>query len=279
MSDEMISINDRGFLLGDGIFDTSMVLNSRMMFRDRHLKRLMDAAEALDIAVETNDVETAIDRAIEGVEAGRLRVSVSRPFDGSPGAPIRTQVTSLDATRQFQPVRAITSDIARLPGAPSAQYKTLSYIDNVEALRRALTKGADTALMLNAFGRPASGAMENLFILEDTKLVTPPTEEGVLAGTLRAWVLDEASEAGLTVEEATLSVERLASADAVFLTNSLRLIAPVWSLDDNTLLTKWPSALVDLAHHLLHAIKGQCEMRTPFGRPRYNDPLPGETAI
>jgi len=113
--------------------------------------------------------------------------------------------------------------------------KTLSYADNILASREAAAKGADEALMLNNAGRVASASIGNIFIVRGARLITPPGTEGVLGGITRRRVLEMASGLGLEAAEAPLSVGDLVSADAVFMTNSLRLASPVTELDGTAL--------------------------------------------
>lgn len=275
---DQISAQDRGFLLGDGVFDTSMVLNGKMMFRDRHLNRLAEAADALGLLLDRHALEHTLEREISPLEAARVRITLSRGI-GTPGPGAADQEPTclihahpLDVSRQFRPVTAMVSSIERARNAPSSRYKTLSYIDNVMALREATQHGAECSLMIGHDQSLICGASENLFLLRGKELITPPVETGAMAGTLRAWIMDEAPGLGLPVQEASITLAAALSADAVFLTNSLRLIAPVTAIGERQLGLHWPDLLTDLSHHLLHDLKRQCGGRTPFGRPKRGDP-------
>jgi branched-chain amino acid aminotransferase len=109
--------------------------------------------------------------------------------------------------------------------------KSLAYLDNILAARDAIAAGADDALFLNDAGQPACSTIANLFVIRGNELATPPVSEGVLAGTMRALILESAAAAGLHGEERSLSSSEMLEADAVFLTNSVRFLAPVVSLD------------------------------------------------
>lgn len=277
-----ISADDRGFLLGDGVFDTSMVLNGRMMFRQAHIDRLALSARALGLPHDLTELGHEIDAAIEGVEAARLRITLSRGvtspgLDSSlPDPTTLIRLHKLDLNRPFHPTSAILSDVMRSDHTPSSQHKTLSYIDNVMAQREAASKSAGCALMANRDGEIVCGASENVFVLEDKTLITPPLNAGALAGTLRRWVIEESGKLGLSIREEPLSDARLVNADAAFVTNSLRLVAPISRFGGIQLGTTWPDALVELAHHLLHDLKRQCGGRTPFGRPNKGQPYTGK---
>jgi branched-chain amino acid aminotransferase len=111
--------------------------------------------------------------------------------------------------------------------SPLSRIKALPYLDNVLALQEALGHGADEALLLNTQGRVACAAAANIFAIRGLRLETPPISDGALPGTMRALVLSLAHKLGLAPAEASLSVEDLAAADEVFLTNSIRGITPV----------------------------------------------------
>ncbi len=228
---------DRGLLLGDGVFETIAVINGKPLWLEEHLARLAKTAAELGIAADLVLIRKAI-AALPG-EAGAhvLRVTLTRGpaarglASGGDNPSLLATLDPLPRSFLLQPVRLATSAVRRNEFAPSSRLKTLSYADAIAAARQAAASGAGDALMLNTSGRAASSTIANLFLLRGQELVTPNLSQGILPGVMRRAVLDLAPGLGLDpVERAVLPVE-LASADAVFLTNSLRLIRPVTALD------------------------------------------------
>lgn len=245
-------LTDRGLLLADGVFDTSLVANGRVFLREAHLDRLMRDALALDIHCDRHTLEALMDEIVQDAGLFALRLTVTRGAGGrgligtSETAPtLLARLDALAPARQFSPVTLRTAAITRNPDSVTTRHKTLAYTDNIMAARHALQAGHDEALMLNTQGRIACASSANIFARFGKRIVTPPVSEGALAGVMRAWLLDALSRSGFDVAEAAISVSELANADQVFATNSLRLIAPVSRIDAQTYDDTHLGALVD----------------------------------
>lgn len=229
---------DRGLLLGDGVFDTALGVQGRVAFEAAHADRLTAAAEALGFSVERARIVAAM-RALAGTAPlAAIRTTLTRgpgprglapPAEPSPflfgsAAPARSPLF-------FAPLRLTLTSIARNETSPAARLKTLGYLDAVLAARDAQAQGFDEALFLNTGGRVACAGTGNFFGVFGGTLVTPPLEDGVLPGIVRAELLARiAPSLGLAVEERPLLPSDLQAAEALFVTNSLRLLAPVTAL-------------------------------------------------
>jgi branched-chain amino acid aminotransferase len=231
---------DRGLLLGDGVFDTLVAFDRVPFLGKRHLDRLVGHAAEIGIAIDPAAVRTAWS-AVLGRSPGRhaiLRTTVTRGraerglWPRKPGPPtVIVSAAPWTPALVGRPVRLATASIRRNRSSPTSRLKTLGYLDNILAARDATAVGADDALLLNDLERPACSTIANLFIINGGELATPPVSDGILPGTVRALVLENASAVGLRAEERSLSVSETLGADAVFLTNSVRFAAPVASLD------------------------------------------------
>jgi branched-chain amino acid aminotransferase len=126
----------------------------------------------------------------------------------------------------FAPVKLMTAKARRSEHSPASRHKTLSYIDNILAAREAAAADADDALMLNGAGRVACSTISNIILVSGASLKTPASSEGVLPGIVRGM---------LGAEEALIEPVDLSACEAVFLTNSIRLVRPVISLDGREL--------------------------------------------
>jgi len=254
---------DRGLLLGDGVFETMLAIDGVALWREAHLARMRSSAAELGIHFDAAKIAGAIDRLLTKAPPGGhvLRISLTR------GSSVRglagdgekpTVLAGLDPFSKgllFHPVRLATSTIRRNEHAPSSRLKTLSYIDNISAAREAVARGGDDALMLNTAGKVASSTISNLFLLKGDQLITPSLDQAVLPGIMRQALLDEATNLGFKCEERPVEPSELIQADAVFLTNSLRFMRPVTSLDSQLLGTRSLDPLVDV---LCYLAKQQC---------------------
>lgn len=235
-----VDLTDRGLTLGDGLFDTSLVRNGRVFQRQAHLDRLATSAAALAIPFDAKTATQALDALAESVGNGSIRLTLTRG-GGARGLalPEKPKPTLFGASfpppPAFQTINVVTTTIRRNETSPAARLKVLPYLDAILALREAKAQGADDVLFENTAGHVACFSVANVFAIFGDRLVTPRLEDGVLAGTIRALILARAKSIGLVAEERSVIRAELSRADAVFATNSLRLLAPCWMLDGRAL--------------------------------------------
>jgi len=229
-----VAASDRGLTLGDGLFETLPVFSGRPVFLKAHVARMIGGAAVLGISIDSNKLETAVTNLLKahGPLHGILRITMTRGA-GVRGLAGQGDKPTLLATLEpwvkgtlFAPVKLVTASVRRNQHSPASRLKTLSYIDNIFAAREAAASGADDALMLNGAGRVACSTISNLFMKSGTSLNTPTLSEGVLPGIVRGM---------LGAEETLIQPAHLLTCDAVFLTNSVRLVRPALSLDGREL--------------------------------------------
>ncbi|WP_342241717.1 aminotransferase class IV [Inquilinus sp. OTU3971] len=225
-----IDTADRGFTLGDGLFETIRVRDGAAVWLDRHLARLAEGSAVLGIPARFDDAALAeacaAVIAAEGIEAGVLRLTVSRGVGPRgvlpPAAPSPTVLIAGHAGLPPQgPVALVVArGTRRNQASPLSRVKSLNYLDAVLARREAADRGADDAVMLNTADRVAETTIANLFARIDGAWVTPPVAEGALPGIMRAEV-----QARLGATKRPLSVADLQRAEALLLTNALSIRA------------------------------------------------------
>ncbi|MDR3508816.1 MAG: aminotransferase class IV [Caulobacteraceae bacterium] len=238
---ETIASDDRGLLLGDGLFETVLAAGGRPVLFEAHLARLTRGCAVLglpapDPGVVADAVTQALDQA--GLAKARAAVRVTwtagsggRGLDRpEPPAP-RLIVTAAPSAPPTAPARLITARARRNDQSPASRLKTLSYLDNVLTRSEARAAGADEALMLNTRGHLACAAAANLFWIEGEALATPALSCGVLDGVLRGALIERALGAGIVVREVEVGPDALVSAQGLFITNSLIGLRPVSWLD------------------------------------------------
>ncbi len=258
-------LTDRGLTLGDGLFDTSLARNGRVFLRDAHLKRFAEGAAALGIPLKAEAAAQALDALAGSIGDGALRLTLTRG-SGARGLriPEHPQPVLFGAATPggfefiFSNLALATTPIRRNETSPSSRIKTLAYLDAILANRAAQTKGADEALFENTWGHVACAASGNLFALFGTRLMTPPLEDGVLPGTIRALILAQAKACGLEPAEESLPLAIWLKADAIFVTNSLRLLAPCRAIDGQAFASAAHPAVIKLQEALRAAVVAEC---------------------
>jgi branched-chain amino acid aminotransferase/4-amino-4-deoxychorismate lyase len=236
----MIETDDRGLLLGDGLFETVLWLEGLIDFA-AHARRLQRGCGVIGLpAPETEVLESAAIVAVRaaGLEGERAAVRLTwtagsggRGLDRPESMTPRLIVSAARSAPPTGPARLVTSDIARNDRSPASRLKAMAYLDNVLARRAARALGADAALMLNTRGEIACADAANLFWFEGAALVTPALACGVLDGITRAGVIVRARAAGLEVREVRTLRRTLDDATGLFLTSSLIGKRPVSHLD------------------------------------------------
>jgi branched-chain amino acid aminotransferase len=246
---EHLSAFDRGFLLGDAVFETLRARAGRATEMTQHLARLRTSAEGLGIALPASaeaDVASGIARLLKAEDLdgpdgdAAIRVTVSRgpfygrgllpPADAEPRPTVVVQawpVTPPPAGHLERGIRLITSAVRRDPSSPLAALKTTSRADYVYARLEAKRAGADDALFLTVDGHLSEATTANLFLVRGTRLATPSLASGILPGTTRDWILAWGSRVGLQPVEERLLPADLAAADEAFLSSSVAGILPV----------------------------------------------------
>ncbi len=238
-----ISPADRGFTLGDGLFETLRATAGTIHRLPAHLARLRHGAEVLGLPLPSLDWADALARtlAANGLTDAVLRLTVSRGAGPRgvlpPADPIPTVlIGAAPLPAPAPPARLIIATATRRnEHSPLCGIKSLNYLDNIIARQEAAQRGADDALLLNTAGRVAESTIANVFAVLDGALVTPPLAEGALPGVMRAAVLAEGAV------ERPLTPQDLERAQEIFLTSSLG-IRSVAGLGGRTLEARFPTA-------------------------------------
>ena len=242
-AEAVIPLADRGFLLGDGLFETVRVAGGKPFRLARHLERLGRGADFLKIKLpfSTADLVLFAAQLIQKNNAtdAVLRLTLTRGA-GTRGYSIHGAVTpTLAMTLHPLPARAggpprwslITSSFRIPAGDALAAFKTTSKILNVLARAEAEERGADEALLLNTNGEAAETAGGNLFWVYQGKICTAPLDCGVLPGITRTAVLEICESLGLETDQTAIKPEQLREAEGIFITQSAMGIVPVTSFD------------------------------------------------
>lgn len=230
-----IPADDRGFLLGDGLFETVRVYGGVPFRLEAHLDRLAEGAERLGIPLP-EALEGRVHRFLQtSPTEAALRITVTRgrgaDLAGSDAAEPRVALRAL-AVRPWDGVLTAALEGRLHEGGLSAGIKGLGYLERILALRGARERGADEALLRNTRGELVEGSVSNLLAVDSAGVLVAPGEEaGALPGITRGVVLDEAGRLGMTIHQRGIRPGEVRGLRELFLTSSIRELAPVLQVE------------------------------------------------
>jgi branched-chain amino acid aminotransferase len=248
--DAKISVYDHGLLYGDGVFEGIRSYGGKVFLLQEHLDRLWDSAKAiwLTIPISKDEMARAIADTLKanGIDDGYIRVIVTRGSGtlgldpnrcSDPQVIVIADKISLYPKEFYeQGLEIITvSTVRNHPAALSPRIKSLNYLNNILAKIEGLQAGCIEALMLNHKGEVAECTGDNIFLVRDGRMLTPPNEAGILEGITRKAVIDLAREDGIDVLEVPLTKHDVYIAAECFLTGTAAEVVPVVKVDSRTI--------------------------------------------
>jgi len=243
----VVSVFDHGLLYGDGVFEGIRAYNGRVFKLREHLDRLFNSARAimLDVSMTKKALEEAVLATLRAnhLKDAYIRLVVTRGEGDlgldprkclKPSIFIITDKISLYPQELYENgLSVVTSSIRRnIPEALNPCIKSLNYLNNVLAKAEASRQNAPEAIMLNREGYVAECTGDNIFVLKENTLVTPPTSAGALEGITRNIVMDIAkNKLKLLVKEELFTPYHVYIGDEVFLTGTAAEVIPVTEVD------------------------------------------------
>ncbi len=264
-----VSVFDHGLLYGDGVFEGIRAYNGRVFKLKEHIDRLFYSAKSilLEIPMSHAEVRRATVETCRKnkIRDGYVRLVVTRGVGTlglNPNRCKRGSVIVIAGKIQLYPpalyergMEIITVPTTRnLHSALNPAIKSLNYLNNILAKIEANNAGVEEAIMLNAEGFVAECTGDNLFIVKDGKLFTPPLSAGALYGITRGTVMDLAREAGHEVFEPNLTRYDVFNADECFLTGTGAEIIPVTKVDGRVIGTGKPGPITRKLENDYHAL-------------------------
>jgi branched-chain amino acid aminotransferase len=252
-----VSVFDRGFLLGDGVFETLRAYEGAIFRLEDHLDRLFKSALKVRLSVlyTRKEFSEILHKLLKKnrLKNALIRITISRG-EGEVGSVL---------SRSAEPTVVVLSRL--FSGYPPALYgkgvkiatvkdcrplypgiKSTSFQKNVLIKMRAQGEGADDAVMVDEHGYVMEGTSSNLFIVKKGRLVTPPPEAGILEGITRRTVMELAARRSIPVQEALFSREEMYGADECFLSNTSLEVMPVVEIDRHSMGSGQPGPLTIL---------------------------------
>jgi branched-chain amino acid aminotransferase len=259
-ADARISVFDHGLLYGDGVFEGIRFYNSRVFRLEEHVRRLYDSARSilLTIPMTPEEMTAAVCETCRanGLTDGYIRLVITRgagPLGLSPYKCPKASVIIIACSIQLYPDSAYENGLIMATCATrrpthdtlSPQVKSLNYLNNVMAKVEAIQAGAEEGLMLNERGLVAECTGDNLFIIRDGIIYTPPISAGALDGITRKAVFDIAGSLGITIRESDISRHDIYTADECFLTGTAAEVIAATKLDQRLIGTGKPGPVTN----------------------------------
>lgn len=258
-----VSVFDRGFQYGDGIFDTMRCYAGKIYMLDEHLSRMYASIKALKIASAIGKLEMKemIYRCLRAnkLKSAYIKVCVTRG-EGRFGVGYKDEFRPniVVVAKEFEGYPAwmhgeglsagISKDICVNERSILSKMKTQNFLPYIMSRMLEKGQGYDEAILLNTKGCVAEAATSNIFLVKRSKLTTPSLDSGILPGITRAAVIKIAKRLKISVVEKAVSQKELLAADEVFLTNSLAEVLPVVKINGRRIGSGRPGELTRLLH-------------------------------
>jgi branched-chain amino acid aminotransferase len=245
-AEAMVSVFDHGLLYGDGVFEGIRVYGGKVFEMEAHLKRLYESAKVLrlDIGMGVDELRDATEKTVaaNGIVDGYIRLVITRGIGDLGLNPFHCEkpgIIIIAATIQLYPeelyetgLKVVSVSTMRChPLALAPQVKSLNYLNNVMAKVESIDQGADEAIMYNHLGYVAEASADNVFIVKDGIVKTPPTEAGSLGGITREVVIRLAREIGYEVVERNLTRVDLYVSDEFFMSGTAAEVIAIVGID------------------------------------------------
>ncbi len=259
-----VSVFDHGLLYGDGVFEGIRAYNGRVFRLGAHLDRMYDSAKTIDLKIPLSKEEMT-EVILETIRKNNLKDCYIRPvvtrgvgdlgLDPRKCAKATVFVVAVEWGAMYgdlyeKGLKAVSVSVRRNAAeALPPNVKSLNYLNNILAKIEANYKGGDEAIVFDTNGYVAEGSGDNIYVVKNGEIITPPTLNN-LRGVTRGAVLELAGQLGITLREQNMGYFDLYSADEVFVTGTAAEVAPIVWIDGRTIGTGKPGPVT---RQLMHA--------------------------
>ena len=261
-----ISVLDRGFTHGDGLFETMRVYSGKIFRLEHHLDRLFQSARSIliELPITRNEIRSAIYAAIKlnGLSNSIVRLTVTRgeldsgvnvDYSSPPTIVILVKPVKAISIKTYKEgigIKLYKKSAIRTQGI-SNKIKSCNYLSNIILRENALKENFFEAILLDHNHNVTEGTISNIFIIKNNQLKTPITNEFVLSGIIRQAILDLCLENNIPFKEDRITERELYEADELFLTNSAIEILPVRNINHHKLKNRGTRPMTKYIHMLL----------------------------
>ena len=263
----VISVYDHGFLYGDGVFEGIRVYEGNVYKLTEHINRLYESAHSIMLTIP-HTKEKMQEIIIETVEKNNfmsayIRVVISRGTGdlgldprncAEPTVIVIAESLAIYSNALYEKGLKLASVVNRRssPDVLNPQIKSLNYLNNILVKLSSVQADADEALILNNQGYVTEGSADNIFIIKDGVIKTPPVYLGALEGITRSAIIEIAQENGYDLEEVPFTLHDVYIADEVFLTGTAAEVIPVVTVDGRRIGNGKPG---DITNQLLKSFR------------------------
>jgi branched-chain amino acid aminotransferase len=268
-----ISVYDHGLLYGDGIFEGIRIYDGKVFRLRDHIDRLYESARAIKLEIPMSreqmiEAVTSTVQANSRLAPGYIRLVVTRGagyLGLDPRKASNPQIIIIVESITLYPPElyengleiATVSTIRNHPNAVNPRIKSLNYLNNILAQIEAIEAGCFEALMLNHKGEVAECTGDNIFLVKQGRVRTPPLDACILAGITRNAVIELARAADILVEETALTRHDVYTADECFLTGTAAEVVPVVKCDGRLIGTGKPGPITKQLRERFFALARQ----------------------
>ena len=261
-----ISVLDRGFTYGDGLFETMRSYSGKIFRMECHLDRLFRSARSIfiDIPMTKNEIRTAINGTIQlnKLSNSIARLTITRgehdpglniDYNAPPTVVILVRATKVIPENIYKKgigIKLYTKSAIRTQGI-SDQIKSCNYLSNILLREKAIKEGFFEAILFDNNNNVTEGTISNLFLIKNNQLKTPSLNEFVLGGIMRNAILDICRTNNISFKETAITEKDLYEADEIFLTNSGIEVLPVSNINHRHLKDINPNSMTTRIHTLL----------------------------
>ncbi|MCC3378771.1 branched-chain-amino-acid transaminase [Paenibacillus farraposensis] len=245
-----VSVYDHGFLYGDGIFEGIRIYNGNIFKCKEHLNRLYDSAKSIQLTIPLSQDEMLEAMAetirLNEMRNGYIRLIVSRGVGNLGLDPLRCAKASVIIIVEqlaIYPEEAYLTGLKtisvsqrrNIPDALNPKIKSLNYLNNILVKIQSNYAGVGEAIMLNSQGYVTEGSADNIFIVKNGVLYTPPCYLGALEGITRNAIIDLCAKLGYTLKEQPFTLHDVYVADEVFFTGTAAEVIAAYEVDGRTI--------------------------------------------
>ncbi len=230
----LLNAANRSFRYGDGLFETMRAVNGKVPLSNYHFDRLLRGMKALKITTPTyfnvHYLKNEVQKTVDKMPSARVRLAVWRESGGA-YTPTNFNPDFLIETAPLPDKTFSINDLGltmgiypnfRLHQTPVSAFKTANALPYILAGIFARENSFDDVFLLNTEGAVAEAIASNVFILKDKTITTPPLSVGCVGGVMRLYMMALISKKGIELEEKSININDLESADEIFLTNALQ---------------------------------------------------------
>jgi len=242
LADAKVSIEDRGYQFGDGVYEVIAAYGGRLFLLEEHIARLERSCQAIDLAFDFQgcSIEQIIHEGMARSELSDAMIYVQITRGAAPRSHVIPNDLTPSLVMTFKPRRSLPEDLrrrgARVMSTPEIRWancyiKAITLLPNVLARREAAKGGYDDAVFVTVEGEVRECTSANVFMVRDGMLVMPPLTQAILHGITQRFLLSCADGIGIPTRNEVLRIEEFRNADEAFMSSTLGEVLGITSLD------------------------------------------------